>query len=82
MNFSQEARIQHVSKHFPCYPEKISNLPKQLPNLFNLALLKIKQKKKKKSKPELSQIFGQFWKLLTVLDIPFLIWKSKKLKKK
>ena len=45
MNFSQEARIQHVSKHFPCFPEKVLNLPQNLPNLFNLTLLKIKQKK-------------------------------------
>ena len=50
MNFSQEAKIQHVSKHFPCLPGKIANKPKNIPNLFNLTLLRIKQRKDLKLK--------------------------------
>ena len=82
MNFSQEARIQHVSKHFPCYPEKISNLPKQLPNLFNLALLKKKKKKKKKIQ---ARTKSNIWSILEIIDcagytIPYM--EIQKIKKK
>jgi hypothetical protein len=66
INFSQQAKIQHVSKYFPFLTNQNLNSSKKHPNLSTLILSKIKDRNKQ---GHLRQIKSNIWTIQKLIEI-------------
>lgn len=63
INFSQEAKIQHVSKHFPFAAGAVHGPPKTRPACFDLVLSKVKSPTRSKG-----AVRSNVWTLLELIE--------------